>query len=107
MADRRFGAIGFAEHQTAFRERVKAALALGPDEFLRQCNFGSGTPQTFKVVDAAGEHDPSYLVLPGGSMLPLNHFADELTDVCRAIFIAEACNAALNHQDNRQKEGGE
>jgi hypothetical protein len=91
----RFGAIDFAEHKTAFRDRVREALKLSRAELLEQCNFGGGLPDTFKVVDAAGEHDPCFLVIPGGSMLPLNHFANELTDVCRTIFIAEACNAAL------------
>lgn len=93
--EQRFASIDFAEHETAMRRRVKKALKLDREKLLEQCQFGLGQPSGFNVVDSAGDHDPCYLVLPGGSMLPLNHFVDELTDVCRAIFIAEACNARL------------
>ena len=48
------------------------------------------------VVDEPGEHDPCYVVMPGGSMISLNHHATEGVDIARAKFIIDACNEKLN-----------
>lgn len=49
----------------------------------------------FTFHDEPGEHDPCYVVMPDGAMLPLNHHAGEGVDIARAKFIVAACNAAL------------
>lgn len=48
----------------------------------------------FTVRDGPGEHDPCWLVMPGGEMLALNHHAINGVDQARARFIADACNAS-------------
>jgi hypothetical protein len=50
----------------------------------------------FTFVDEPGAHDPCYVVMPGGAMLPLNHHNGEGVDIARAKFIIAACNAALS-----------
>lgn len=62
-------------------------------DLLRQCDW----PETgiFQFVDEPGEHEPCYVVMPGGSMLALNHHDGPGVDIARAKFIVEACNAAL------------
>lgn len=50
----------------------------------------------FTFADDPGEHDPCYVVMPGGAMLPVNHHAGEGVDIARARFIVDACNAALD-----------
>lgn len=62
----------------------------------------------FEVVDEPGEHDPCYVVMPGGSMLPLNHHATNGVDQARALFIVGACNDALLRLQarEREKQGG-
>lgn len=49
----------------------------------------------FTFHDEPGAHDPCYVVMPGGSALPLNHNDGEGVDVARAKFIVAACNAAI------------
>jgi hypothetical protein len=49
----------------------------------------------FSFLDEPGEHDPCYIVMPGGSCLPVNHHATPGVDIARAKFIIAACNAAL------------
>lgn len=50
--------------------------------------------EEFGFYDNPGEHDPCYVVMPGGAMLALNHHAGEGVDIARAKFIVAACNAA-------------
>ena len=52
-----------------------------------------GVPFTF--YDSPGEHDPCFVVMPGGCSLPLNHCGTAEMDIARAKFIINACNAAL------------
>lgn len=49
----------------------------------------------FSFADEPGGHDPCYVVMPDGCMLPVNHHAGEGVDIARAKFIVAACNAAL------------
>ena len=51
--------------------------------------------ERFTFYDEPGAHDPCYVIMPGGAMIPLNHHAGEGVDVARAHFIIDACNAAL------------
>jgi hypothetical protein len=63
------------------------------EAMLRQtCDWPVGE---FAFHDEPGAHDPCYVVMPGGAMLPLNHHAGEGVDIARAKFIVDACNAAL------------
>ena len=48
----------------------------------------------FTVRDEPGEHDPCWLILPGGEMLAFNHHATNGVDQARAQFLADACNAS-------------
>lgn len=50
---------------------------------------------SFTYLDEPGDHDPCYVIMPGGSMLPFAHHASELADCARALFVMRACNAAL------------
>lgn len=59
---------------------------------LAECDWPD---QAFTFHDEPGAHDPCYVVLPGGSMLPVNHHAGEGVDVARAKFIVDACNDKL------------
>jgi hypothetical protein len=52
--------------------------------------------EPFTFHDEPGEHDPCYVVMPGGAMLPINHHAGKGVDIARAKFIVAACNAALH-----------
>lgn len=65
---------------------------------IAACNFPLGA--TFSYHDEPGEHDPAYVVMPDGSMLPVNHYNDGdapiPTDVARAAFMVTACNKALS-----------
>lgn len=49
----------------------------------------------FTFRNESGEHDPCYVVMPDGAMLPLNHHAKPGVDIARAKFIVGACNRAL------------
>jgi hypothetical protein len=49
----------------------------------------------FRFFDEPGEHDPCYVVMPDGAMLPVNHHAATGVDIARAKWIVAACNAAL------------
>lgn len=57
------------------------------------CDWPNGW---FTFHDDPGEHDPCYVVMPGGASLPLNHHNGEGVDIARAKFIIAACNAALS-----------
>lgn len=67
-------------------------------ELTDSCRFSTNTH--FSYHDEKGEHDPAYVVLPGGSMIPINDYPDgELpvpTDAARAAFIVCACNFLLD-----------
>ncbi len=54
--------------------------------------------QRFSFVDSPGEHDPCYVVMPGGAMIALNHDASPGVDIARAKFIVDACNAAIERK---------
>ena len=49
----------------------------------------------FSFHDEPGEHDPCYVVMPGGMTLPLNHDARPGVDIARAKWIIKLCNIAL------------
>ncbi len=61
--------------------------------------YSSNDPSTlFHAIEIPSRdpHDPRwYLIMPGGSPLPLNHCAEHSMDEARARWIARACNAAL------------
>lgn len=63
-----------------------------------------GVPFTF--YDSPGEHDPCFVVMPGGCSLPLNHCATAEMDIERAMFIIDACNAALEKMQPIKREPG-
>jgi hypothetical protein len=62
-----------------------------------ECDWPEG--ELFGFLDDPGEHDPCYVVMPGGAMLVFNHHAGEGVDVARARFVQAACNAAINPAD--------
>jgi hypothetical protein len=62
------------------------------DIIRTSCDWPHGE---FTVRDEPGEHDPCYVVMPGGAMLIVNHHAGQGVDLARAKFIADACNAAF------------
>jgi hypothetical protein len=67
------------------------------DDVAREaCDWPTGQ---FEFRDEHGEHDPCYVVMPGGAMLPMNHHAGDGVDVARAKFIIAACNTALSKAD--------
>src|SRR6185312_8772543 len=105
-------------------ERCALCHTAAPKAFSAQCNRPecSYRPQTiatpttsamcdwpvsasFTFYDDPGEHDPCYVVMPGGAMLPLNHHAGEGVDIARAKFIIDACNEALRAQPSNEAEG--
>lgn len=49
----------------------------------------------FGFHDDPGEHDPCYVVMPGGAMIAFNHDARPGVDIARARFVQAACNFAL------------
>jgi hypothetical protein len=49
----------------------------------------------FSFHDDPGPHDPCYVVLPGGAMVPLNHHAGEGVDVARAKWMIDTLNKEL------------
>lgn len=57
------------------------------------CDWPAGG--SFSFHDEPGEHDPCYVVMPGGGMIELNHHASEGVDIARAKFIVQACNRTL------------
>lgn len=63
-----------------------------PPDVRTECDWPSGE---FWFKDEPGEHDPCYVVMPGGAMLPINHHAGPGVDIARAKFIIAACNRAL------------
>lgn len=66
---------------------------LGTAEVQSLCDWPADTAFQFK--DEPGEHDPCYVVLPDGAMLPLVHHAQNGVDQARAQFIVDACNEKL------------
>lgn len=56
----------------------------------------------FRFKDDRGEHDPCYVIMPGGATLPLNHHAGVGVDIARASFIVNACNVALLILENAE-----
>lgn len=65
------------------------------------CDWPADKP--FRFLDEPGEHDPCYVVMPDGAMLPLNHHATPGVDIARAHFIINACNAALQSAHGKTK----
>lgn len=60
---------------------------------LEKLDWPAGVPFQFK--DEPGEHDPCYVIMPGGAMLPLAHHGLNGVDQARAQFIVDACNEKL------------
>lgn len=81
---------GKCPHQLLAAVLAPAAIAPGGDAWPAECEWSAGP---FTVRDEPGEHDPCYLVMPGGPMLALNHHARNGVDQARAKFIADACNS--------------
>lgn len=67
-------------------------LGLAPPR-LDACEWPRGA--TFGFHDDPGEHDPCYVIMPGGAMLAFNHHVGEGVDIARARFVQNACNALL------------
>ncbi len=86
-------------HLPSASQHVQPTPAVAPDagaaEYRERCDWPVGE---FSFMDEPGEHDPCYVVMPGGAMLELNHHAGEGVDIARAHFIIDACNAALARQ---------
>ncbi|MCR5875113.1 hypothetical protein LRS10_13525 [Phenylobacterium sp. J426] len=61
---------------------------------VKGCEWPEGAP--FGFHDEPGEHDPCYVVMPNGAMIPLNHDCREGVDIARAKWIVAACNAQLD-----------
>jgi hypothetical protein len=77
-----------------YSDEVAASPAeQGAREAFADCDWPNGG--RFSVHDMPGEHDPCYLIMPGGATLALNHHAQNGVDQARAQFIADACNVAL------------
>lgn len=64
------------------------------------CDWPAG--EAFGFHDDPGEHDPCYVVMPGGAMLVFNHHAGPGVDISRARFVQAACNVALNPSEDWQ-----
>lgn len=62
------------------------------NDIRKTCDWPGGE---FSFLDEPGEHDPCYVVMPGGAMLALNHHATSGVDIARAQFIIDACNEKL------------
>lgn len=67
----------------------------------QECDWPAEGKFTFH--DDPGEHDPCYIVMPGGAALPVNHHARPGVDIARAKFIIDACNAALTISDDEDE----
>lgn len=63
------------------------------DQTLKDCDWPS--EMKFMFADSEGEHDPCYVVMPGGASLPVNHHGQTGVDIARAKFIVDACNEKL------------
>ena len=72
---------------------TRADALAGRSDDLSACEFPAGV--AFGFHDEPGEHDPCYVVLPGGAMIAFNHDARPGVDIARAKFVRDACNAAL------------
>lgn len=70
------------------QEPVEGGIAT--DELREKCAW---TEAPFGFVDEPGEHDPCYLIMPGGAMLSFCHHATNGVDQARAQWIQRACNA--------------
>jgi hypothetical protein len=60
------------------------------------CDWPPGV--AFGFHDDPGEHDPCYVIMPGGAMLEFNHSATPGVDIARASFVQAACNLALERK---------
>ena len=82
----------------AAKERLRKLEELDAVALIEACKYPMGG--RFLYHDEEGEHDPAYVVIPGGEMVPINGYDDGdapiPTDVARAAFIVTACNAALS-----------
>ena len=79
------------------KARLDQIEKLDTAALLAACQFPVGAVAAYH--DEQGEHDPCYVVLPGGLMMPMNFNCDPLTDVARAVFIVRAINATLQPAD--------
>jgi hypothetical protein len=61
-------------------------------DVLKRCDW---PVSPFQFKDEPGEHDPCYIIMPGGAVIPLAHHALNGVDQARAQFIVEACNEKL------------
>lgn len=68
---------------------------------LEKFDWPANKPFEFK--DEPGEHDPCYVIMPDGAMLPLCHHNKNGVDQARAKFIVDACNEKL-HQPRAESE---
>jgi hypothetical protein len=76
----------------ALAQQPPASGSRGVDgDWPAECEWPA---QPFTVRDEPGEHDPCYVVMPGGGMLPFVHHAKNGVDQARARFVVNACNAA-------------
>lgn len=71
---------------------------------LEACRWPAG--MAFGFHDEPGEHDPCYVIMPDGAMLPFNHHAEPGVDVARARFVQAACNAAWNRREEARPSPG-
>ena len=62
-------------------------------DLLEQVEWPAGG--SFRFHDDPSEHDPCYVIMPGGAMLAFNHDARPGVDIARAKFVQAACNALL------------
>ena len=68
---------------------------------LKSLDFKPG--DRFGFRDDLGEHDPCYVVMPGGASIPLNHHAGPSIDVNRAKWIIETLNKELERIEAEEK----
>lgn len=80
----------------AWNRRQLLAQPADADSWPERCDWPKG--KRFTVRDEPGEHDPCYLVMPGGGMIPFVHHATNGVDQARAEFIASACNSFIAYE---------
>jgi hypothetical protein len=85
--------------------RATAPPQPAPDAMRARAECDWPSDQNFTFRDDPGEHDPCYVVMPGGATLVVNHHAGEGVDIARAKFIVDACNAALSSAPVPSGEG--
>lgn len=69
------------------------------DDLRHTCDWPK---DKFRFKDDPGEHDPCYVIMPGGATLPVNHHAGVGVDIARASFIVNACNVAFLILENAE-----